>query len=83
MEKVEAAAARLSGGTGGALQCNCVWQSVKAVCALMGGVETSDVTEAIQGFHAVCQQTQQSIVNEFDLCLQNKNYIFCYNSQMS
>ncbi|XP_026466110.1 phosphatidylinositol 4-phosphate 3-kinase C2 domain-containing subunit beta isoform X2 [Ctenocephalides felis] len=63
MEKVEAAAARLSGGTGGALQCNCVWQSVKAVCALMGGVETSDVTEAIQGFQAVCQQTQQSIEN--------------------
>lgn len=65
MEKVETAAVKLSNGIGGALQWNCVWQSVKAVCALMGGVETADVTEAVQGFQAICQQSQQTMVKNY------------------
>ncbi|KAJ9600687.1 hypothetical protein L9F63_026176, partial [Diploptera punctata] len=38
------------------LQSKGVVQAVKAVCALMGNVETQDITEAVEGFESVCLQ---------------------------
>jgi predicted neutral ceramidase superfamily lipid hydrolase len=38
------------------LQAKGVVQAVKAVCALMGNVETQEITEAVESFKSVCLQ---------------------------
>ncbi|PSN54649.1 hypothetical protein C0J52_01070 [Blattella germanica] len=60
MERVQAAASQMCGtntpGLMPQLQSKGVLQAVKAVCALMGNVETQDITEAVEGFESVCLQ---------------------------
>ena len=60
MERVLAAASQMGSkhtpGLMPQLQSKGVVQAVKAVCALMGNVETQDITEAVEGFKSVCLQ---------------------------
>ncbi|KAG7196586.1 hypothetical protein KM043_013079 [Ampulex compressa] len=66
MERVETAAVQLATSNHGStllpqLQPRSVVQAVKAVCALMGNIETFEVTEAIDNFvNACCQFLPQS-----------------------
>lgn len=61
MERVENAALQLVNTNQGSvllpqLQPHCVVQAVKAVCALMGSIETFEITEAIDNFVNACCQ---------------------------
>jgi hypothetical protein len=60
MERVQAAASEMCGhhipGLMPQLQAKGVVQAVKAVCALMGNVETQDITESVESFESVCLQ---------------------------
>jgi hypothetical protein len=60
MERVQAAASQMCGhhipGLMPQLQAKGVVQAVKAVCALMGNVETQDITESVESFESVCVQ---------------------------
>lgn len=66
MERVENAALQLVNTNQGSvllpqLQPHCVVQAVKAVCALMGNIETFEITEAVDNFvNACCQFLPQS-----------------------
>lgn len=65
MERVEKAAIELSDRDGGdaacmpALQPQGVQQAIKAVCALLGNVETLNITQALDGFNRACSQFLQ------------------------
>ena len=65
MERVEKAAIELSERDGGdatcmpALQPQGVQQAIKAVCALLGNVETLNITQALDGFNRACSQFLQ------------------------
>lgn len=72
MERVQAAARQMCGhhvpGLMPQLQAKCVVQAVKAVCALMGNVETQDITESVESFESVCLQfipAPPSVINNF------------------
>jgi hypothetical protein len=60
MERVQTAASQMCGhhipGLMPQLQARGVVQAVKAVCALMGNVETQDITESVEGFESICLQ---------------------------
>jgi phosphatidylinositol-4-phosphate 3-kinase len=60
MERVQAAASQMCShhvpGLMPQLQAKGVVQAVKAVCALMGNVETQDITVAVESFKSVCLQ---------------------------
>ena len=60
MERVQTAASQMCShhvpGLMPQLQAKGVVQAVKAVCTLMGNVETQDITEAVEGFMSVCLQ---------------------------
>ena len=60
MERVQTAASQMCShhvpGLMPQLQAKGVVQAVKAVCALMGNVETQDITEAVESFKSVCLQ---------------------------
>ncbi|PNF36119.1 hypothetical protein B7P43_G10961, partial [Cryptotermes secundus] len=60
MEKVQTAASQMCGqhvpGLMPQLQAKGVVQAVKAICALMGNVETQDITESVESFESVCLQ---------------------------
>ncbi|XP_069687221.1 phosphatidylinositol 4-phosphate 3-kinase C2 domain-containing subunit beta isoform X3 [Periplaneta americana] len=60
MEKVQVAASQMCGqhipGLMPQLQSKGVVQAVKAICALMGNVETQDITDSVEGFEGVCLQ---------------------------
>ena len=60
MERVQTAASQMCShhvpGLMPQLQAKGVVQAVKAVCTLMGNVETQDITEAVESFKSVCLQ---------------------------
>jgi len=60
MDRVQTAASQMCShhvpGLMPQLQAKGVIQAVKAVCALMGNVETQDITEAVESFKSVCLQ---------------------------
>jgi hypothetical protein len=60
MERVQTATSQMCShhfpGLMPQLQAKGVVQAVKAVCALMGNVETQDITEAVESFNSVCLQ---------------------------
>ncbi|XP_072757955.1 phosphatidylinositol 4-phosphate 3-kinase C2 domain-containing subunit beta isoform X8 [Anoplolepis gracilipes] len=72
MERVESAALQLLNTNQGSvllpqLQPHCVVQAVKAVCALMGSIETFEITEAVDNFvNACCQFLPQSHTANID-----------------
>lgn len=72
MERVENTAGQLSTATHGTsllsqLQPRGVVQAIKAVCALMGSVETCEITEAVDNFvNAVCQFLPEQYTKNID-----------------
>jgi len=60
MERVQRAASQMCSqhvpGLMPQLQAKGVVQAVKAVCALMGNVETQDITDAVESFKSECLQ---------------------------
>lgn len=63
-------------GSEGSVQPRSVTQAVKAVCALLGSVETLDITCALDAFNRACAQLSQSPpVNE--LVLLDLNFVIC------
>lgn len=71
MEKVQTAASQMCGqhvpGLMPQLQAKGVVQAVKAICALMGNVETQDITESVESFESVCLQfiPAPTVINPF------------------
>ncbi|KAG8329492.1 Phosphatidylinositol 4-phosphate 3-kinase C2 domain-containing subunit alpha [Homalodisca vitripennis] len=57
MERVEAS---IQGGSEVSIQPRGVMQAVKAVCALLGSVETLDITTALDSFNRVSAQLSQT-----------------------
>ncbi|KAG8329491.1 Phosphatidylinositol 4-phosphate 3-kinase C2 domain-containing subunit alpha [Homalodisca vitripennis] len=72
MERVEAS---IQGGSEVSIQPRGVMQAVKAVCALLGSVETLDITTALDSFNRVSAQLSQTpqvvCVNIDDLLSRN------------
>ncbi|CAG2055429.1 unnamed protein product, partial [Timema podura] len=66
MERVVNAASEMSGRGNSnimpSLQPERVGQAVKAICALMGNVETMDITEAVEGFKTACLQFTTPVI---------------------
>jgi phosphatidylinositol-4-phosphate 3-kinase len=76
MERVQAAASQMCGqhipGLMPQLQARGVVQAVKAICALMGNVETQDITESVESFESVCLQfipAPPTVINAFLCCI--------------